>query len=71
MINQNSLKSHKEIIKCSFLENVESFGLQLCYQLNSFTGVVPLFFVLLIQKIPILQTSFGGTLNFMLIAKKP
>ena len=24
-------KSHKEIMKCSFLENFEAFGLQLCY----------------------------------------
>ena len=31
MIDQNGLKSHKEIMRCSFLENVEAFGLQLCY----------------------------------------
>ena len=31
MIDQNGLKSHKEIMKCSFLENFEAFGLQLCY----------------------------------------
>ena len=31
MIDHNGLKSHKEIMKCSFLENFEAFGLQLCY----------------------------------------
>ena len=48
MIDQNGLKNHQELMKCSFLENFEAFSLQLCYQSNSFTGVVPLFFVLLI-----------------------
>ena len=71
MIDQNDLKSHKEIMKCSYLENFEAFCLQLCYQPNSFTGVAPLFSVLLIQKLPVLQTSFGGYLYFMLIEKKP
>ena len=31
MIDQNDLNSHGEIMKCSFLENFEAFGLQLCY----------------------------------------
>ena len=31
MIDQNHLKSHKEIMKCSYLENFEAFCLQLCY----------------------------------------
>ena len=30
MIDQNGLKTHKEIMKCSFLENFEAFDLQLC-----------------------------------------
>ena len=46
MIDQNGLKRHKEIMKCSFLENFEAFGLQLCYYPNFFTGVAPLFFIL-------------------------
>ena len=29
MIDQNGLKSHKEIMKCLFLENFEAFDLQL------------------------------------------
>ena len=29
MIDQNGLKIHKEIMKCSFLENFEAFILQL------------------------------------------
>ena len=71
MIDHNGLKIHKECMKCSCLENFEAFSLQLCYQPNSFAGVIPLFFVLLIQEIPILQTTFGGYLHFMLTAKKP
>ena len=31
MIDQNRLNSHKEIMKSSFLENFEAFGLRLCY----------------------------------------
>ena len=31
MIDQNGLKIHKEIMKCSFLESFEAFSLQLCY----------------------------------------
>ena len=31
MTDQNGLKRHKEIMKCSFLENFEAFGLQLHY----------------------------------------
>ena len=31
MIDLNGLKIHKEIMKCSFLENLEAFSLQLCY----------------------------------------
>ena len=31
IIDQNGLKSHKEIMKCSFLEYFEAFGRQLCY----------------------------------------
>ena len=46
MIDQNGLKIQEEIMKCSFLENFEAFSLQLYYQHNSVTGIVPLFFVL-------------------------
>ena len=46
MIDQNGLKIQEEIMKCSFLENFEAFSLQLYYQHNSVTGLVPLFFVL-------------------------
>ena len=31
MIDQNGLKTQKEIMECSILENFEAFGLQLCY----------------------------------------
>ena len=31
MIDQSDLKSHKEVMKCSFSENFDAFGLQLCY----------------------------------------
>ena len=31
MIDQNGLKIHEEIMKCSFLENFEAFSLQFCY----------------------------------------
>ena len=31
MMDQNGLKIHEEIMKCSVIENFEAFGLQLCY----------------------------------------
>ena len=31
MTDQIGLKIHKEIMKCSFLENFNAFSLQLCY----------------------------------------
>ena len=31
MVDQNGLKSHREIMKGSFFKNFEAFGLQLCY----------------------------------------
>ena len=47
LIDQNRSEILKEIMRYSFLVKSEGFSLQLYYQLNSFTGIILLFFVIL------------------------